>query len=375
MSEPQIARSLYMIPVDEIDASGGLRPLDMAWVEGLAGLMKRDGQRRPIEIYKSGAGYRMIAGRHRLAAAVALGWTTIDADILDGAALDRRASEVSENLFRLNLSPLDRAAFVAEQIAIEKALAGLEPDASVKSVLATARWADRIGAEADDASLTMRLAFGFSEQVAEKVGLSRQTIYRDLELHRGIRPDVAAAIRGLPVAGNAAQLRTLARLPEGQQRAVAELLTEGTAKGVSDALATLSQHPVRSPDQKHWNAFLGAWSRMSRKTRKLALIGILEHASTEPEFKALRAQLSLEGDDATALDILLARPGGELVVQPIPVDGPVSRGRRTSQGVRSFGDRGGTRTAEAADRSGHGRNPSAEAADESLTTPTFGGDT
>lgn len=268
MSDLQVARSLYMVPVDQIDASGGLRPLDMAWVEGLSGLMKRDGQRRPIEIYRSGAGYRMIAGRHRLAAATALGWTTIDADILDGAALDRRASEVSENLFRLNLSPLDRAAFVAEQIAIEMARAGLEPDANVKSVLATARWADRIGAEADDASAKIALAFGFSEQAAEKVGLSRRAIYLDLELHRGLKPDVAAAIRTLPVAGNASQLRALARLPEGEQRAVAELLKDGTAKGVTDALATLRQRPVKSPAQKAVSAIRGNWGRLSARELK-----------------------------------------------------------------------------------------------------------
>lgn len=269
MSEPRVARSLYMIPVEEIDAAGGLRPLDLGWVEALSGLLKRDGQRRPIEIHrKPGGGYGVIAGRHRLAAAQALGWVTIDADILDEAALDRRASEVSENLFRLGLSPLDRAAFVAEQIAIEKARAGLEPDANVKSVLASARWADRIGAEADDASAKLALAFGFSEQAAEKIGLSRRAIYRDLELHRGIKPDVADAIRGLPVAGNASQLAALARLNEGEQRAVAELLTEGAAKGVTDALATMRQRPVKSPEQKAVSAIRGNWGRLSARQLK-----------------------------------------------------------------------------------------------------------
>lgn len=276
MTEPQVARSLYMVPVSDIDAAGGLRPLDLGWVEALKGLMARDGQRRPIEIYKTATGYGMIAGRHRLAAVRALGWTTIDADILDGAALERRASEVSENLFRLGLSPLDRAAFVAEQIAIEKARAGLAPDASVKSVVATARWADRIGAEAEDASVTMTLAFGFSEQVAEKVGLSRKTIYRDLELHRGIRPDVAAALRGRPVADNASQLRTLARLSETDQRLVAGLITEGAAKGVTDALGTLREKPLPSPAQKAWSALIASWGRLGGRERKDALRHIAE---------------------------------------------------------------------------------------------------
>lgn len=266
---PEVARSIFKVPVDLVDHADGLRPLDMGWVEALSVLLFRDGQRRPIEIYlKADGRYGVIAGRHRLAAIMMLGWATIDADILSLDALDRRAAEVSENLFKLGLSPLDRAAFVAEQIAVEKARAGLTEDASLKSVVATARWADRIGAEADDASLKMRLAFGFSEQVAEKVGLSRAAIYRDLELHRGIRPDVADALRTLPVAQNASQLRALAKLPEREQREVAGLIVDGTAKGVTDALGTLKQKPVKSVEQKAVSAILGNWGRLSTRQQK-----------------------------------------------------------------------------------------------------------
>lgn len=271
MSEPQVARSLYMIPLAEIDAAGGLRPLDAAWVEGLAGLMKRDGQRRPIQIWlKPGGGYGMIAGRHRLAAAAGLGWATIDADIMDGKALDRRASRVSEKLHRLGLAPLDRAAFVAEQIEIEKALAGVKPDATPQSVAAAARWSQRIKEEAGDASDIMSRAYGWSEAVAAAAGLTRRTIERDLELHLGIRPDVADAIRGLPVAANAAQLRVLARMPESEQRAVAELLVEGGAKDVREAAAMRKGHPVKSPAQKAVSAITGNWGRLSdRELRAL----------------------------------------------------------------------------------------------------------
>lgn len=269
MAEPQIARSIFMVPLAEIDASGGLRPLDLAWVEALAGLMKRDGQRRPIEIFrKASGGYGVIAGRHRLAAVARLGWATIDADILDGDALDRRASEVSENLFKLGLAPLDRAAFVAEQIAIEKARAGVKGDATPQSVAAQARWSARIKEEAADASDIVSRAFGWSDQVAEAVGLNRRTIERDLELHRGLKPEVVEAIRSHPVASNASQLRALARMPEAEQREVAGMLVEGAAKGVSDAVAQLKQAPVKSPAQKAWSAVLSNWSRLGAQDQK-----------------------------------------------------------------------------------------------------------
>jgi ParB family chromosome partitioning protein len=265
----EIARSIFKVPVDLVDWTEGLRPLDTVWVEALKALLTNDGQRRPIELYQKADGrFGFIAGRHRWTTVKALGWPTIDADIFSADELERRAAEVSENLHKLDLSPLDRAAFVAEQIAVEKARAGLAEDANLKSVLTTARWADRIGAEADDASAKIALAYGFTEQVAEKVGLSRRAIYLDLELHRGIRPDVAEKIRSLPVAQNASQLRALAKLPEAEQREVASLIVAGTAKGVTDAVGTLKQAPVKSVEQKAVSAILGNWGRLSVRQQK-----------------------------------------------------------------------------------------------------------
>jgi ParB family chromosome partitioning protein len=268
MSEPQVfevARTAYKVPIDLIDPEGGLRPLDMGWVAALVDLFAADDQEEPVEIYPKADGrFGMTTGRHRLAAAKASGWATIDAYI-DPA---RRAREISENLFKLGLTPIDQAAFIAELVELQKARAGVPEGTSMQSVAATARWADRIGLEADDASRIVRFAFGFADDVADKIGLSRASIYRALELHRGLRPDVIAAVRDLPVAANAAQLRTLARLPEGEQRAVAGLLVEGTAKGVTDALATMKQAPVKSPAQKAVSAIRGNWGRLSARELK-----------------------------------------------------------------------------------------------------------
>lgn len=272
-----IARTLYLVETDQIDPKGGLRPLDMAWVEALAALMKRDGQKDPIEIYpKKGGGYGMTAGRHRLAAAGLLGWKNIDADIQDRSALEREAREVGENLFRKELSPLDRAAFVARQVAIERARAGVSDDASPQSVAAAARWSERLKEEADDASVMMTRAYGFTDDVAEKIGLSRKTIYRDLELHRGLKPDVVEAIRATSVAGNASQLRALAKMSEGDQRLVTGLIVEGSAKGVTDAVATLKQAPVKSPAQKAWSAIIANWRRLGQRDQKAMLQQLAE---------------------------------------------------------------------------------------------------
>lgn len=264
----ETARTAFKVPVDLIDPEGGLRPLDLGWVSALQALFAADGQEEPIEIYPKDDGrFGVTAGRHRLAAASASGWATIDAYI-DPA---RRAREISENLFKLGLSPIDRAAFVAELVQLQKAKAGLPDGASMQSVAATARWADRIGIEADDASRIVRFAFGFADDVAEKIGLSRSSIYNALELHRGLNPEVAETIRGLPVAENASQLRALAKMDEADQRLIAGLIAEGSAKGVTDAVATLRQTPVPTPTQKAWSALQSNWTRLSTRDQRLWL--------------------------------------------------------------------------------------------------------
>lgn len=261
----EAARTAYKVPVDLIDPEGGLRPLDQGWVAALQSLFAADGQEEPIEIYpKDNGRFGVTAGRHRLAAATASGWPTVDAYI-DPA---RRAREISENLFKLGLSPIDEAAFIAELVQLQKAKAGVPEGTSMQSVAATARWADRIGIEADDASRIVRFAFGFTDNVAEKVGLSRASIYRALEIHRGLKPEVAETLRGLPVADNASQLRALAKMDEADQRLVAGLIAEGSAKGVTDAVATLRQAPVPSPTQKAWSALQSNWARLSTREQR-----------------------------------------------------------------------------------------------------------
>lgn len=272
MAEPQVAREVLMLDMTAVDWTPGLRPIDPVWVEGLAALMKRDGQRTPIKVHRKADGrYGLIAGRHRFKAVELLGWGTIDAELFEGTALERRAEEVAENLHRGGLSPLDRAAFVAEAIEIEKVKAGVDPNESAQKLAAEARWSKRVGIEADDASAIVAHAYGFSDQVAESLGLSRRAIYRDLELHRGLRAEVIDQVRALPIGGNAAQLRALAKLdPRAQAEAVA-LLTEGQARSVSEAAGILKQKPLPDPAKKAWSAVLGNWARLSATDQKAIL--------------------------------------------------------------------------------------------------------
>lgn len=268
-SAPEVIGQVLLIPADQVDMGERLRPIDQEWAQALASIFKVEGQRTPIEVCRlpGRKRWRLIFGGHRLAACLING-EPVKAIVGSADAMDRRQAEISENVFRRGLDPLDRAAFVAELYELQKARAGVAEDASPQGIAANAKW---LKERAEDASAKIAHAYGFADDVAAKVGLSRRSIYNDLALHKGLRPDVVAKLRGLPIASNAGQLQALAKLSDADQRASVDLITGRRAKSVSDAIAILRQKPQASPETKAWSAFFGGWSRMSARRRREAL--------------------------------------------------------------------------------------------------------
>jgi ParB family chromosome partitioning protein len=266
------AESVWLIPVDRIEVVDRLRPVDPVAAQALAGLIKVEGHWTPIEVCElPGGRYRLVTGGHRLAAIKINGDSTIKALKVTSDRADRRMREVSENLLRVGLSPIDRAAFVAEFYQLLRAKAGVAADASPQSVAVNARWQKALKGNAADTCATAAHVYGWADGVADQIGLSRRSIYNDLELHRGLRPDVVEQLRSLPIAANAGQLRALAKLSEADQRQAVTLIVSGTAKGATDAMGIIQQKPKPSPEKKAWDAFMGSWSRMSAAQRKNAL--------------------------------------------------------------------------------------------------------
>jgi len=269
----EIVGQILAIPVDAIAIGDRLRPVDPVWADALGAVMTAEGQNVPIEVCRLPGqnGYHLVAGAHRLEGARLRGWATISAVVVGASAIGRRLREVSENLWRKGLGPIDRAAFVAELYDLQRAKRGVEDGASPQQIAAGARWSKAIKAEAHDASATIAHAYGFAAEVADQVGLSRRSIYNDLALHRWLRADVVEQLRGLPIASNGAQLRALAKLSEADQRRAVALIVSGDAKGVAEAIGIINQAAAKSPETKAWSAYFGGWSRMSAATRLDAL--------------------------------------------------------------------------------------------------------
>lgn len=269
----EVADQVFWVAVADIEVGVRLRPIDPVWALALGDVMEVEGHKDPITICRlpGRRGFHLVKGAHRLEGRSLKGHARIKSIITTADAMDRRMQEVSENLWRAGLNPIDRAAFVAELVLLHKLRAGLDPAKEGRSVSAQTRWAKTLRADAADATETISVAYGWAAEIGAKLDLTDRTIRNDLALHRGLPAILVAQLRGLPIAGNASQLLALAKMTPADQTAVVKLLVEGKAKGASDALGMVHKKPKPDPDKKAWSALFGAWTRMNARRRREAL--------------------------------------------------------------------------------------------------------
>ena len=113
--------TLEKIAVEDVEVIGKHREVDPEKVESLAASMAKIGLRTPITVRRIEKAlgttvFALVAGRHRLEAARSLGWEHIDAFIMEGNDNDARIWQLMENLYRADLTPLQRAEHVVELI-------------------------------------------------------------------------------------------------------------------------------------------------------------------------------------------------------------------------------------------------------------------
>ncbi|HEX8485736.1 ParB/RepB/Spo0J family partition protein [Sphingomonas sp.] len=281
-----------LIRTNEVDEGDRLRPVDPVWAQALGQIMARDGQDTPVQVCRLPGRNRwtLVVGAHRLAGAMLAGIEYLRAEVVSADRDTRRLREVRENLWRSDLTPIDRAAFIAEAVSIYKQRAGIDPARDGRVVSAAARWQKQVKNEAADATVTMTGVYGFTDQVASELGLSNSTIERGLRLYRGLSPSLVEKLRAArhPVLTNATHLRALAKLDAHAQAKVVELLTVpgaslnyGQPKTVSEAIAhPLGPKPAKAKagaDDKRLAAFIGSFQRMGAAEQKGALEHLVKH--------------------------------------------------------------------------------------------------
>jgi ParB family chromosome partitioning protein len=278
------------LPVSSIVVADRLRAVSEDHVTLLAASMSEQGLMQPIVV--TAQARRLLAGAHRLAAAKALGWEDIEVRLVEPESDDPRTEcrlfEIDENLARHELSPLDRAAFLAERNACFLAL---NPDAG--------HGGDRKGLRHQALRIS---AWSFNRETEEKTGLRPSTIRRALSTFRGLTPQVRSRLAGTWLAAKEGELYRLSRLdPEAQLKAL-DLLLAGKAKTVQAAADLVTG---RAPSPKAAGATLAraqdVFGRLSRPDQKAFLDWLWEqgHLDTDHRFRVPDAPaLAPEGEEA-----------------------------------------------------------------------------
>lgn len=283
-AEPEMNEidALVSVRVDQIELGDRLRPVDADWARALGQIMARQGQQTPIEICRlpGQASWTIVTGAHRLIGARSAGIEYLKAIVVGADRAERRMREVSENLWRRDLEPIDRAAFIAELALLYRQRAGLAT-ADHRSKSVPAKWKQALQAEAVETLETISNVYGWSEEIGAQLGLTSRTVRNDLLIYRRIAPSLIDQLRRErhPVATNATQLRALAKLEPEHQREVVEYLIwrthpsgVGPVKSVSAAIAlTRDNSGGADPETKRLTTFLGTFGRMSLAEKKGAL--------------------------------------------------------------------------------------------------------
>ncbi|MDR5655493.1 ParB/RepB/Spo0J family partition protein, partial [Ruixingdingia sedimenti] len=244
---------LHEIPLASIEVgSDRARGLEPAWAEALAALIDAQGLLHPI-IVRPVEGefrrYRLVAGLHRVEAFRMMGREAIPAFLSAAASDDEaRLEEVVENLGRYDLTALDRCHHLYDLKQIhERKYPQAKHGGDRGNRRIGGKW-QSLPLAGDEVQI-----FGFSEVVAEKVGLSARSIRLAVKIWSDLYPPLRRRLHGSPLADKQTELKALSELKINDQVKVVDLILgeeHPEIVNVASALAYLAGGVQPSAEEK-----------------------------------------------------------------------------------------------------------------------------
>lgn len=222
-----------------------------------------------------GGKFTLVAGAHRLRATEINDEAEIEAIVIQADREEAQLVEITENLFRNDLSVMDRAVFVQSYRDVWEAKFGkVEPGRPGNRVNLTLLLAEE--AEA---------AGGFTRHVANRMGVSREAIIRLNRISQNLTPKLREKLRGTPAADNQSMLLNLAKRGPTEQAKIANALaTEPEVAKVLKALAPPKPKPTAADKQEAVKGdLLVAWKKADAITRSLFVMDRLIEAGADAD--------------------------------------------------------------------------------------------
>ena len=173
--------------------------------------------------------HTLVAGLHRLEAAKRLGWTEIECNICTLDILQTELAEIDENVVRTELSVIEYGELLERRKEIYESL---HPE--TKAGQAQAAGMNRaIGNNVTDKmSATLK---SFSQDTADKLGVSPRTIERTIQMMNGLTEDTREVFRHYPQYKlSQSNAMKLSRMEPGKQKTAAILLASGQIRSADD---------------------------------------------------------------------------------------------------------------------------------------------
>ena len=196
--------------ISEIKINPGRRDTQQKNVEELARSIAAVGLMNPITVTQDNT---LIAGLHRLEAVKLLGWTEIECVVSEADGLQAELAEIDENFVRAGLSHRELSDLLLRRKELYEAL---HPET---------RQGQRNGQTAKNDSLTLLAAKPFSEDTADKLGVSKRTVERLVQTAANLTPEAKKTIRDAGDKITKGAALKISRLPPDQQEEAAAVLT------------------------------------------------------------------------------------------------------------------------------------------------------
>ncbi|EDQ34270.1 ParB-like partition protein [Hoeflea phototrophica DFL-43] len=256
------------IPLENILVPDRLRAVDEDHALAISKSIAEHGLMNPVTIRQTPNGartYTLVAGAHRLRGIELLKRDKVDAIVVKADANEAVLLEIAENLFRNDLSVMDRAVFVQTYRDIWQKTRG-EIKRGNPQLSNSAKFAQLGNSPVD--LIAQGTANGFSEVCADRLGMSRRAIYLLNTIAQNLPRELRQEIAGTRIANHQSQLLKLAKL-EPSKRAKAHIAIRET-KGDFKAAIDLLEPPAKKPDPELQilSRLIDAWERAKPATRK-----------------------------------------------------------------------------------------------------------
>lgn len=270
---------LIRLKLTDLYRGDRLRPVDMGIATAIAASFEEGGQLSPITVRRTPAKnkgatpYSLIIGGHRCAAADIVGWEELDALVVQADGAEAQMMEIAENLYRNELSALDRAIFVLKYRELWEDQHGkINPNGG------------RPEKQGTECPVIFARGRDLSKQVQERLGFGETTYKKVTRIGQNLHPTLRAAIRGTEAETDQSKLLKLAKLSADDQLRVAASLKE--KPDLKLALSWLK--PEKAPVDPQ-TAIFEKVAALLEKADDATLLRVLQHIGDKRDHAFLEA--------------------------------------------------------------------------------------